>query len=470
MRRYGVAAAALTLVLAACTTGDPPSARPTVTPEPDGTPSSSLDVHRPTGEPIEMASEPVVLVSHATTAAAALTEEQARTVLRRGLSGRPVLAAPGLGTGPSVRVGRNARTVVRQVERRPELVGIVPARVVGPTVRAATVGGAHPLREPGDYPLTVTGPRPPEPTTLTVVGDIMLARGVTDPRSAMRPMSRRLRSADVTVGNLESTLSTEGEPQQGSDSFGADPGVIGWLRLAGFDALSLANNHAGDYGDAAMLTTRRLLRESALGPFGAGRDLAEASRPAIVDRNGVRFAFVGFNAIGETPMAGPSTPGALSVRMPPRTGPLQEADLRHVLGQVEVLDDRADVVVVLPHWGTQYTHTPEPVQRSVSRRLVDAGADLVVGGHPHWVQGLDVVDGVVVAHSLGNFVFDMDFMVETQQGVVLEATYWGAELKSLELVPYRMDASFAPRPAGRTEAADILGDVWSTSTGPFSVR
>jgi poly-gamma-glutamate synthesis protein (capsule biosynthesis protein) len=156
--------------------------------------------------------------------------------------------------------------------------------------------------------------------------------------------------------------------------------------------------------------------------------------------------------------------------MPPRTGPLQEPDLRHVLGQVAALDRRVDVVVVLPHWGTQYTHAPEPVQRTVARRLVGSGADLVVGGHPHWVQGLDLHNGVVVAHSLGNFVFDMDFMTETLQGVVLEATYWGSELKALELVPYRMDASFAPRPAGPDEAADILGDVWSSSTGPFSPR
>jgi 2',3'-cyclic-nucleotide 2'-phosphodiesterase (5'-nucleotidase family) len=141
-----------------------------------------------------------------------------------------------------------------------------------------------------------------------------------------------------------------------------------------------------------------------------------------------------------------------------------------VLQAVRGLGRRVDVVVVLPHWGTQYTHAPEPVQRLVGRRLVDAGADLVVGGHPHWVQSVERHRGTPIAHSLGNFVFDMDFMVQTQQGVVLEATYWGDELKGLTLVPYRMDASFAPRPAGREEAADILGDVWSTSTGPFSAR
>ena len=75
----------------------------------------------------------------------------------------------------------------------------------------------------------------------------------------------------------------------------------------------------------------------------------------------------------------------------------------------------------------------------------------------------------VVAHSLGNFVFDMDFMTQTQQGVVLETTWWGDDLKAVDLVPYRMDATFAPRPASPAEARQILADVWSTSTGPFRV-
>jgi poly-gamma-glutamate synthesis protein (capsule biosynthesis protein) len=153
--------------------------------------------------------------------------------------------------------------------------------------------------------------------------------------------------------------------------------------------------------------------------------------------------------------------------MPPRTGPLQESDLRQVTTRVRSLDSGVDVVVVLPHWGTQYTHVPEPVQRVVSRRLVDAGADLVVGGHPHWVQGLDRVGDAVVVHSLGNFVFDMDFMTQTLQGVVLEATFWGGTLKAVDLVPYRMGPGFAPRPASVAEGREILADVWSTSTGPF---
>jgi hypothetical protein len=465
MTRGATGALLLTFALlaAGCTTEDPPERAadpaPTVaapTPSPSPTAAEEPDRH------------PVVLAVHATTNAPGLTEQQARRVLRGTVPMWRVVAAPGMPVGPAVEVLGSAGAVRRAVERDADILGVLPARAAGPTVRALTVAGADPFTQPRRYPLTTDGPEPPRPTTLTVVGDLMLTRGVTDPAGALRPMAARLGGADLTVGNLENTLSRSGPPQQGGDSFGAEPEVVQLLAGAGFDAVSLANNHVGDFGEQALLDTVRRLRQSPVVPFGAGNGLAEAARPALLERHGVRFAFLGFNAIGETPAAGRRSPGALSVRMPPRTGPLSASDLGLVTRQVRRVADRADVVVVLPHWGTQYTHVPEPVQRLVGRRLVDAGASLVVGGHPHWVQGLDVHRGRVIAHSLGNFVFDMAFMTETQQGVVLEATFWGERLRALRLVPYRMDASFAPRPAAPAEARDILGDVWSTSTGPFS--
>ena len=320
-------------------------------------------------------------------------------------------------------------------------------------------------REPNDPPTPSPEERPTrEPlTTLTVVGDIMLGRGVaTQPGGAparLAPMTRHLRAADLTVGNLESTLSDAGPPLQGSDSFHAPPAVLGALARAGVDALSLANNHTGDYGERALLETVAAFRGRRVRAFGAGRDLNAASRPVVLSRNGVRFGFLGFNAIGETPRAAARTPGVLSVRMPPRTGPLDQGDLAHVLRAVRELSRRVDVVVVVPHWGTQYTHAAEPVQSLVGRRLVGAGADLVVGGHPHWVQGLERYDGAVVAHSLGNFVFDMDFMEQTMEGVTLTARFRGDRLLGVELTPYRLDATFTPRRVAGPAAAGILRDV-----------
>ncbi len=367
-----------------------------------------------------------------------------------------------------------AKAATRALTRDPHVVAVLPASKVDPTMRPMVVAGVDPLRQPTRYPLRVPGPSPAAVTTLTVVGDIMLgrrvasaARGAGRPAATLRPMSRRLAAADLTVGNLESTLSKAGRPRQGADSFGAPRSVLTGLAAAGFDAISLANNHTGDYGSQALLDTVQAFRGTGIRPFGAGRDLGAAGRPVVLVRGGVRFGFLGFNAIGETPRAAPERAGALSVRMPPRTGPLNRADLRHVLGLVRRLAARVDVVVVLPHWGTQYTHVAEPIQSRVGRRLIDAGAALVAGSHPHWVQGVEPWAGGMIVHSLGNYVFDMDFMQQTREGVTLTATFWGDELKGVRFTPYVIGPGFAPRRATGSAGRSILADVWRHSAPPF---
>jgi len=313
-------------------------------------------------------------------------------------------------------------------------------------------GSGRPVGPARRHAPPAPGP-PPDETRITLVGDIMLGRSVGeaaaaagDPAAPLRPLQRRLAAADITVGNLESTLSRAGAPRQGDDSFAAPPTVVHGLVDSGFDVLSLANNHTGDFGRTALLRTLRRVGRSPIAQVGAGRDLARAWRPVVVRRDGVRFGFVAFNAIGETPRATASSPGVASVRMQPRTGPLDAADLARAVRTVRMLRrDRADVVVVLPHWGAQYTHTPVAAQRRVARALVAAGADVVVGGHPHWVQEVQRVRRGVVVHSLGNYVFDMDFMRQTQEGVVCDLVFAGARLRSVRFTPYVIGADHAPR-------------------------
>ena len=378
-----------------------------------------------------------MVISHASRPQLRLTTQQAADlVARRG--------APGV-----------ARSV-RAVERDPAAVGVVPLSEVGPTVVAATVAGVDPVRDREGA------------TTLVVTGDVMLVRGVPDPAAALAPMRRLLRGADLTVGNLESTLSTDGEPQQpGNDSFGGSPALVPVLEDAGFDALSLANNHTGDYGERALRQTVETLQQSRIRPFGAGDDVAEAAEPAVLSApDGTTYAFLGFNAIGETPRATDGEPGravgadaaahrpAGRGRPGPRRagGPAAQRARRRGRRAAAL----GDAVHPRPRAGPAHRR---PAAGRGRRRPGRGRSPALGAGRRRGRRGA----GAALARQLR---LRHGLHDETMEGVLLEATFWGAELKAVRLVPYRMDdGSFAPR---RLRGADVLADVWSASTGPFA--
>ena len=434
------------LALSACT-DDP---RPTPSPSPSPTPRFET---------------PLAVVTHLSRDLDDLTLTQARAVVDGTVDDWTDLGA----TSGSLRVVES----VDEVADDRDAVAAVPADEVTPRVRAMTVDGADPLTAEDEFPLSrPSDSRPGTVVTTTVVGDIMLGRRVGasleqrgDPTAVFRPLAERLASADITVGNLESTLSKSGAPTQGGDSFGADTSVLKGLRLGGFDLLSVANNHLGDYGEKAIVETVEKLENADFQTVGAGADLAQAAEPVVITVDGVRVGFVATDSIGETPAAGRSSPGTNRINAPPRTGPLDTKALDRVADAVRDLE--ADVVIAIPHWGTQYTNRPEQSQRRISRALADAGVDVVVGGHPHWVQGWESIGDATVVHSLGNFIFDMDFMKETNEGIFVEIVSRGGDVVAIKPVPYVIDARFTPRPAGEKRADDIFDRIRETSEPPF---
>ncbi len=472
------------LVLASCTATTEPDP-PAPGSETTRAPTSEPPTPEPSPEP--PAEEPLVLAVHATRSVSDVPVAAARRLLARGARSWTAIGQDGeamqvvsgglpTGVAPGAEALHHASIALDRVRTSSDTVAAVPASEVDATVRVLTVGGVHPLRSPDDYPVRVpTGAEPGTVVTMTVVGDVMLGRGVGDvldaagdPAAVLRPLAERLASADVTVGNLESTLSDNGSPTQ-ADSFAADPAVRRGLRLAGFDALTLANNHLGDFGPVALGETLDLLRGGGFEWFGGGRNLDRARRPLVIEVDGVSTGFYGTESIGETPAATATTGGTNRLNMPPRTGDLDRETLRRIAGDLRRLAGQVDTVVVVPHWGTQYTHVPEPIQRRVARVFARAGADLVLGGHPHWVQGWEQVDDTTVVHSLGNFVFDMDFATQTMEGVFVEIVTWDGEVKAVEPVPYLMDDDFTPRFAPGPSGQSVLDDMWSTSTGPYAV-
>ena len=488
--RTGSGLVIVSLLLAACSATPPPSAPPSAPPAPTNPAPTTAPTPTPTPTPTPVPSPaeapstpappafrmPLALAVHVTRVPADVELASARAAA----AGRGARWSDVGQSGGRMRVltSRNGspEELLRQVRQRADTLAVVPADAVDERVRVLTVAGRHPLRDPAGYPLNAPSRRRlPEVTTLTAVGDIMLARRVgarmraeDDYTYPMRPLARRLARAEITVGNFESTLSRDGSATQGTDSFGADVGAVRALRLGGFDLVSLANNHVGDYGQGALRQTLDRFEQRSVATVGAGRNATEARRPLVLERDGIRVGFVATDSIGETPAAGSNRAGTNRLNMPPRTGPFDREALDRIGADITALKRTVDTVIVMTHWGTQYTHVPEQSQRVAARAFAAAGADLVLGGHPHWVQGWETFGSTTVVHSLGNFVFDMDFQTKTREGVFVEIVLWGGEVKAMEPVPYVIDDQFRPRLVTGDRAGGILDDMWRTSRGSYA--
>ena len=259
------------------------------------------------------------------------------------------------------------------------------------------------------------------PLRLASVGDINLgdtpgaAIAAEGPRYPWESVGRRLRRADIAFGNLECAISKRGTPFPKQFNFRGTPAALAGLRRhAGIDVLNLANNHVGDYGTAALLDTVRGVEGNGMRAVGAGPDLARALRAQIVERLGLRVAFVGFSNILPLEFAaGPGKPG------------VAWATPESVSQAVRAARQRADVVVATFHWGIEKAPYEAADQAELAAVAADAGAQLVIGAHPHVLQPLRRVGSALVAYSLGNFVFGA-FSSETAATGVLE-TDLGAE-------------------------------------------
>ena len=323
------------------------------------------------------------------------------------------------------------------------------------------------------------GQAAPRPVRLLATGDIIPARCVyaqhlayQDYRHAFLATADLLRAADITVGSLDASLSDAGRPIGCTPTFSllAPARSIEGLTFAGLDVLTVASNHAKDCGaspdgpvpgacgDQALLETLANLETAGIAAVGGGRNLAEARSGRVLTVNGVRFAFLGYDDIGS------SDYGATEAS--PGTAPLAFGLLGEDVARAR---READVVIVLNHWGAEYTPVPTERQRGLAREAVDAGATLVIGNHPHAVQAVEFLEGGFVSYALGNFVFDQDWSLETQQGVVLEAVFHGARLVSVRFLPVHIYDQHQPRWAEPLEGESILRRMEEASRGlpPF---
>jgi poly-gamma-glutamate synthesis protein (capsule biosynthesis protein) len=242
----------------------------------------------------------------------------------------------------------------------------------------------------------------PGEVTLAAVGDILLARGPAKEASRhgwdhlYAKTARTLRAADIAVGNLECVLGEEGVPVPKRFSFTAPEAAAVALKRTGFDLLFLANNHTWDRGRLGLAHTMELLGRQGLSWAGAGDSLAAAETATVLERNGLKVAFLSFSDwMPEGYLTVPDRP-SIALTEP-----------EEISSSVREARRQADVVIVSFHWGVERSRSPSPRQHRLARLAIDSGADAVLGHHPHVRQPVEWYRGRPVFYSLGNFIFDL---------------------------------------------------------------
>jgi hypothetical protein len=202
---------------------------------------------------------------------------------------------------------------------------------------------------------------------------------------------------DLTVVNLECAISNLGSPVPKTFNFRCDPDAIPSMRAAGVDVANQGNNHAYDYGPVAVVDGRKNLLKNRIAPVGAGKDAREAVAAALFEVNGWKIAVVGFDKVVDPyprAVAGPDKPGTAA-------GHDEDAMAR----AVRAADQEADIVIVDIHWGVELDTRPRPGDVDLGHRLIEAGADIIFGGHSHRLQPMEVYRARPIFYSLGNFVW-----------------------------------------------------------------
>jgi poly-gamma-glutamate capsule biosynthesis protein CapA/YwtB (metallophosphatase superfamily) len=245
---------------------------------------------------------------------------------------------------------------------------------------------------------------------------------------------------DFLMVNLEHPITTATARVEKKFNFKMHPRLLPILVNARVSIVNLANNHIADYGREGMEDTMRNLEAVGIRYVGAGRNLAEARQPVILEKNGVRIAFLGYYGGGEF---------AATERLPgfaPRRSRIVVEDVRKA--RVE-----ADYVVVNFHWGVERAEHPEPEQMVLARQVIDAGADLIVGHHPHVLQGIESYRGKHIVYSLGNFVFGGNSL-HTYDTALLKVELTRTDAR-VSLIPVRVE-QWRPRPAEGEQKERIL--------------
>ena len=281
---------------------------------------------------------------------------------------------------------------------------------------------------------------PAQPIKLLFTGDVMLARSIgeaivkgTDPFADVKTV---FSNYNLVCVNLETAIASPetGRAQYGKlYTFKAPVETIASLKNGGVGLVNLANNHSMDYGTDALTEGLQLLSAEGIAYVGAGSNSNEAFAPKVIELNGVRIAFIAVNEI-ETYYAAAESDRAGSAYF--------DRDL--IAAAISEARNKADLVIILPHWGNEYQLKQTSHQQEWARFFIDSGADLVIGNHPHVIQGEEMYKDKHIYYSLGNFVFDQMTGSNTSRGNLLEIEVSDKNIGNTRLIPITLNAKGFP--------------------------
>ncbi len=288
-----------------------------------------------------------------------------------------------------------------------------------------------------------------EAVTIAFGGDVHFEGEIesqlaTDPDGFLAPIAPVLSAADLAVVNLETAITERGAPADKEFTFRAPASALTALRAAGVDVVSMANNHGLDFGPEGLDDSLAAEQATGFPVIGIGRDAAEAYAPFETRIKGQRIAVVAATQVLDANLI------ATWTATETRAGLASAKEIERLTTAVAQVRPRSDTVVVFLHWGVERETCPTAAQRDLARRLVEAGADIVVGGHSHRVQGSGRLDAALVAYGLGNFVWYADPGPSAESGVLV-VTATGREIDAYAWIPARI-RNGVPQPLEGAEA------------------
>lgn len=302
-------------------------------------------------------------------------------------------------------------------------------------------------------------PKEEEIVKMSFAGDVLLASGVESlieqngTEFIISDVKEVFKESDISMVNLECAISERGTKAPDKQyTFRAKPKTLEVLKFSKMDVVSLANNHTLDFGVEALLDTFQNLKDYDIKYVGAGTNMDEASRPIFVNEKGIKIAFIASSHVIPVVSwtAGENTPG-LAVTYDPK----------RILEEIASAKEQADIVIVYIHWGQERMETPLEYQKNLARAYIDNGADIVLGSHPHVLQGLEFYKDKVIAYSLGNFIFT-DSRKDT---MILKVEVNKLGVESVQIVPCRIENLRPIIIRDNNESEQLLKKIESLSFG-----